>query len=187
MTSLPASGRVRAVGLVGIAVAAVLLAGCTSDFLVGDGTVPGVEPTPTESVAPEPTPTAAPEPDPAEQFDCVNLLIDRPGNYVVGECGTVTLEGRGIRLTFTSIADLVIRGDGADLVGESLGSLEIQGEGSEISALDIGDLTIRGGDNVVTVESTIGTVNVQGNGNVVSAADGIDAPVVDNGLNNEIG
>jgi hypothetical protein len=189
MTSLQASGRVRAVGLVGIAVAAVLLAGCTSDFLVGDGTAPGVGPTPTESAAtPEPTATdEAPEPDPAEEFDCVNLLIDRPGNYVVGDCGTVTLEGRGIRLTFTSIADLVIRGDGADVVGESLGSVEIQGEGSEISALDIGDLVIRGTENVVTVETTIGTVNVQGNGNVVSAADGIDAPVVDNGLNNEIG
>jgi len=189
MTSLQASGRVRAVGLAGIAVAAVLLAGCTSDFLVEGGSGSGAEPVPTESVA-TPGPTAtdeAPEPDPAAEFDCVNLLFDRPGNYVVGDCGTVTLEGRGIRLTFLSIADLVIRGDGADVVGDTLGSVEIQGEGSAIAALDLGDLTIRGAENVVTVEAAIGTVNVQGNGNVVSAGDGIDAPVVDNGLNNEIG
>ena len=181
------SARLRAGGLLGIGLAAVLLAGCTSDFLADGGSA--ADPAPAESTAsPEATePVETPEPDPADDLDCANLLIDRPGNYVIGDCGTVTLEGRGIRLNFTSITDLVIRGDGADVVGESLGSVEIEGQGSEISALDLDDLRIRGNDNVVTVEATLGAVNVQGNGNVVSAGDGIDSPVVDNGLNNEIG
>lgn len=180
------SGRLRAAGLLGIGLAAVLLAGCTSDFLAdgGDGA-----PAPAETTAaPAPTPTEeAPQPDPAEEFDCVNLLIDRPGNYVVGDCGTVTLEGSGIRLTFISIAELVIRGDGAEVVGEDLGSVEIQGQGTEFAVTRIGDLVIRGEDNVVVVDSTIDTVDVQGNGNVVSAGDGIQSPPVDNGLLNEIG
>ncbi len=180
------SGRLRAAGLLGIGLAAVLLAGCTSDFLAegGDGA-----PAPAETTtAPTPTPTEeAPQPDPAEEFDCVNLLIDRPGNYVVGDCGTVTLEGSGIRLTFISIAELVIRGDGAEVVGEDLGSVEIQGQGTEFAVTSIGDLVIRGEDNVVVVDSTIDTVDVQGNGNVVSAGDGIQSPPVDNGLLNEIG
>lgn len=180
-----AAARIRAAGLLGIGLVAVLLAGCTSDFLVDGGTG---APAPAETTAaPEPTPTdEAPQPDPAEEFDCVNLLIDRPGNYVVGDCGTVTLEGAGIRLTFTSIADLIIRGDGADVVGDDLGSVEIQGQGADFSVVVIGDLVIRGADNVIVVESTIDTVEVQGNGNVVSTGEGIQSPPVDNGLLNEI-
>jgi hypothetical protein len=186
MTSPLASGRIRAAGLLGIGLAAVLLAGCTSDFLAEGGTA---GPAPTEtSVTPEPTPTeVAPTEDPSDEFDCVNLLINRPGNYVVGDCGTVTLEGTGIRLTFTSIAHLVLRGDGADVLGETLGSVEISGQGVDIAADELGDLVIRGDDNVVTVETTIDTVEVQGNNNVVSAGDGIQSPAVDNGMTNEIG
>jgi hypothetical protein len=185
--NLQASGRIRAAGLLGIGLAAVLLAGCTSDFLVEGGG--GAAPDPTESSA-APTPTATeevPEPDPGEELDCANLLIDRPGNYVVGDCGTVTLEGAGIRLTFTAITELIIRGDGADVAGGDLGSVEIQGQGAEFSVVSIGDLVIRGEDNVVEVETTIDTVNVQGNGNAVSADEGIQSPPVDNGLLNEIG
>lgn len=180
-----ASGRIRAVGLLGIGLAAVLLAGCTSDFLAEGGGAPA----PAESSAtPEPTMTDdAPEPDPVEELDCVSLLIDRPGNYVIGECGIVTLSGSGIRLTFTSITELVIRGDGADVVGETLDSVEIQGQGADIEAFTVGDVVIRGEKNVIVAESTIDTVNVQGNENVVTAGDGIQSPVVDNGLLNEIG
>jgi len=184
MSSSQASGRIRAAGLAGIAIAAVLLAGCTSDFLSSGG---GTEPLPTESAAtPEPSATVD-TPDPADDLDCVNLLIDRPGNYVIGDCGTVTLEGTGIRLTFASIGELVLRGDGADVVGETLGSLQIDGQGADISAYEIGDVVIRGDDHVVVAETTIESVDVSGNGNVVSAGDGITLPVVDDGLLNEIG
>ncbi|GHF23311.1 hypothetical protein [Pseudolysinimonas yzui] len=176
--SLPAP-----IALLGLALSAVLLAGCTSAFLVDGGTA---APSPTATDAtPEPTKSAAP-PEPAEEFDCDDVLIDRPGNYVVGVCGTVTLEGGGIDLSFTSIEMLIIRGDGADIVGETLGSVELEGQRADISAISIDDLSIRGEQNTVVVDTTIGTVVVNGNENVVSTGEGIEAPVVDNGLLNEI-
>lgn len=184
MTLRQASGRPRAAGLLGIALVALLLPGCTSAFL----TPGGVGPVATETASPEPTPTAdAPEPDPSDEPDCVHLLIDRPGNYAIGECATVTLEGTGIHLAFGAIDQLVIRGDGSDVIGDTLGSVEIQGQGADVTAYSIDDLLIRGEDNIVVVESTIGAVNVQGNGNTVTATGGIQTPPVDNGLLNEIG
>lgn len=185
MITTPGSGRIRAAGLIGIGIAAVLLAGCTSNFLADDSD--GAAPTPSASTAtPEPTPTQE-APDPADESDCVNLLIDRPGNYVIGDCDTVTINGSGIRLSFLSIGALVLRGDGAVASGEALGSLEVQGQAAEVSAFEIDAVVLRGDDNVITVDGAIGTVTVQGNGNVVTAGEGIDAPVVDNGVGNELG
>ncbi|HWH97415.1 MAG TPA: hypothetical protein VNS80_03530 [Pseudolysinimonas sp.] len=189
MTLRPAQGGARSlpapVALLGLALTAVLLAGCTSTFLVDGGTGTAA-PVPTESSAtPEPSESTAP-PEPVEEFDCDNVLIDRPGNYVLGECGTVTLEGGGIDLTFTSIATLVILGDGADIVGETLGSVELEGERADIAAISINSLSIRGAQNTIVVDTTIGTVVVNGNENVVSTGEGIESPVVDNGLLNEI-
>ena len=176
MRALPAP-----VALAGIAVAAVLLAGCTSAFLVEGGTA-GAGP---ESTA-TPEPSDAVPTEPAEEFDCDDILIDRPGNYVLGDCGTVTLEGGGIDLAFSSIANLVIRGDAVDVVGEVLGGVEIEGERADLSATSIERLSIRGERNTVVVDTTIGVVVVNGNENVVTTGEGIDAPVVDNGLLNEI-
>jgi hypothetical protein len=170
------------VALVGVAVAGLLLAGCTSDFLGDGGTA---APSPTETAAtPQPTDQAPPEP--VEEFDCDDVLIDRPGNYVLGECGTVTLQGGGIDLTFTSIANLVILGDGVDVVGDVLGTVDLEGQRADISAISIDDLSIRGEQNTVLVDTTIGTVIVNGNENVVTTGEGIESPVVDNGLLNEI-
>jgi hypothetical protein len=169
------------VALLSLMVAA-LLTGCTSDFLVDGGTA---EPAPTPtSASPEPTETATPEP--VEQFNCDDILIDRPGNYVLGACGTVTVEGSGIDLTFTSVDQLVIRGDAVDIVGDVIGSVELEGQRSEISAVSIEALSITGELNTVIVTTTIGTVIVDGNENVVSTGEGIESPVIDNGLLNEI-
>jgi hypothetical protein len=170
------------VALLSLALAAVMLTACTSDFLV-DGGAAAPEPSAT-SATPEPTESTPPAP--VEEFDCDNVLIDRPGNYVLGECGTVTLEGGGIDLTFSSIANLVIRGDGVDIVGETLGNVELEGQRADIEAVGIERLSIRGEQNTVVVDTTIGAVIVNGNENVVSTGEGIDAPVIDNGLLNEI-
>jgi hypothetical protein len=169
------------VAILGITVAA-LLTGCTSDFLVGGGTA-GPAPTPTNA-SPQPTETTPPEP--VEQFDCDDILIDRPGNYVLGACGTVTVEGGGIDLAFTSIDELIIRGDGVDIVGDMIGSVDLEGQRGEISAVSIEALSITGELNTVIVDTTIGTVIVDGNENVVSTGEGIESPVIDNGLLNEI-
>lgn len=169
--------------LLGLALTAVLLAGCTSSFLVDDGNG-SAAPSPTLSATPEPTESE--EPKPEVEYDCDNVLIDRPGNYVLGECGTVTLKGGGIDLTVTSVATLVIQGDGADVVGETFGSIELEGQRADISAISIERLSIRGEQSTVVVETTIGVVVVNGNENVVSTGEGIESPVIDNGLLNEI-
>jgi len=172
----------RLPALAGLALVTVLLAGCSSAFLDADLGA-GLEPVPTESATPGPEPTAEPEPEP--DFDCGDILLNRPGNYVLGECGTVTLEGAGIDLAFTSITTLVIRGDRADLVGGKLGSVEIQGQGNDIAAESVRALQIRGEGNSAVVDGAIGDVVVNGNDNVVTAGDGIRS-VIDNGLLNEI-
>ena len=56
MTPRQAQGAV-----LGLALTAVLLAGCTSNFLVDDGDG-NAAPTPTASATPEPTESEAPEP-----------------------------------------------------------------------------------------------------------------------------
>lgn len=177
MRALPAP-----VALVGVVIAGLVLAGCTSDFLGDGGTA---APSPTQSPA-SPEPTESTPAEPVEQFDCDDVLIDQPGNYVLADCGTVTLEGAGIDLSFSSIANLVIRGDGVDIVGETLGSVELEGRRADISAVSIESLSIRGEQNTVVVDTTIGTVIVNGNENVVTTGEGIESPVVDNGLLNEI-
>lgn len=183
MTRQAPDGARILTALAGLALTAVALAGCTSTFLLDGGT--GVGPTAEVTGTPSAAPTTTAEPDPRPDYDCDNLLINRPGNYVIGDCGTVTVEGAGIDLAFASIATLVVRGDGADLVGEDLGDVAIEGQRNSIDALSIGALQIRGEGNTVIVESTIDTVVVNGNENVVSAADGVGTSV-DNGLLNEI-
>lgn len=173
----------RLPALAGLAVATVLLTGCTSAFLDG-GPIAEPEPTPSTTMTSDPGETAAP--DPADDLDCDNVLITRPGNYVLGACGSVTIEGSSIDVTFTSIATLVIRGDRIDLVGEELGSVEINGQGSEFSiATTVRTLRIRGNGNTVVADGRIGDVVVDGNENTVDAGEGIGS-TIDNGLLNEI-
>ncbi|MGV3711650.1 DUF3060 domain-containing protein [Pseudolysinimonas sp.] len=173
----------RVAALAGLALATVLLTGCTSAFLDG-GPIAEPDPEPTASQTSAPEETAAP--DPGSDYDCDDLLLNRPGNYVLGACGTITVEGSGIDLTFTSIATLVVRGDRVDLVGGELGSVEINGQGSEISVTaTIDRLRLRGNGNTVLADGRIGDVVVDGNENTVTAGEGIGS-TIDNGLLNEI-
>jgi hypothetical protein len=184
---IPSAGsgrrRPRLASLAGLALASVLLTGCTSSFLADSG--PEVAPEPSVTATPEPT-ASTPPPEPEPEYDCDDIVLNRPGNYVLGECGTVTLEGTGIDLTFTSIATLVLRGDRADLLGGQLGSVELQGQGNDISVESVRSLRIRGEGNTVLANGAIGSVVVDGNENVVTSGEGIDS-VIDNGLLNEIG
>lgn len=171
--------------LAGLAVAALVLAGCTSRFLTEGGIVAEPAPTVTETPTPEPQPTTEPS-TPEPDYDCDDLVLNRPGNYVLGACGTVTVEGAGVQLTFTSIARLVLRGDRADVLGTGIGTAEVEGQDNEFSVDELGSLRIRGEGNTVIANGRIGSVVVDGNENVVSAGDGVGS-AVDNGLLNEIG
>ena len=159
----------------------VLLTGCTGSFLVDGGG--SATPMPSPTATPDATPT--PEPTPEPDYDCDGLVLNRPGAYVLGDCGSVTIEGTGIRVTVSSVAALVIRGDGNDVVVEQLGDLDLSGQDNEIVAAEGGHLIVRGDDNLIVVDGRIASVNVTGNENEVRSGLGIGA-VSDNGLLNQI-
>jgi len=183
MTLRQAQDSPRTLRLAALAVAALLLTGCTSAFLSDGGSTAAPESTPPESSDPTPDATTPAEPEP--DYDCDDIVLNRPGNYVLGACGSVTLEGTGIDLAFTSIATLVIRGDRADLVGGEVASLRIEGQGSDISVVAIGDLRIRGDGNTVLADGAIETVIVDGGSNVITSGSGVGSKI-DNGIGNEI-
>ncbi|MEO8529571.1 MAG: DUF3060 domain-containing protein [Pseudolysinimonas sp.] len=183
MTLRQATGRSRLM-LVPVALAALLLGGCTSDFLAGgagptitDG--PTASPSATETATPTPTPPPTPEPT---AIPC-NLVFTKAENYVLGDCATVTIEGSNINVTFESIDHLVIRGNGARLNGQSLGDVQLSGQSNEIEVVTLGAVHIRGDQNLVAAEQTIHSVIVDGNSNTVTAGDGIDQKA-DNGIDN---
>lgn len=163
------------------------LAGCTSDFLVGGG-----ETEATSTPTPSPSPTdAAPTSGPGQAEgeltpECDDILIDRPGNYVLGDCGTVMLVGSGIDLQFSRIDELVVRGDGARIAGDVILRLDLEGDRATVQATSLGAVTIDGGDNTVTAQDDISSLVIDGNDNTVTAPGGYHTTPVDNGLLNEI-
>lgn len=161
----------------------LVLAGCTSNFIVEGGNAGGAPtPTATDTATPEPTETTPAEPE--IQYECDNLLLNAPGNYYLGDCGTITLEGSGIDLVASSIAVLIVRGENADVVVDEIGRLELSGQGNTFEVRSITKVEIQGNGNVVTVEDAIGTLRIEGNENVVTA-DEIGSALV-NGLLNEV-
>lgn len=182
MTPRSARRRGRPAAVAPVVLVALLLAGCTGTFLTDGGGSGTAAPAPTATASPEPTATAEPEPE----YDCDDILLNRPGRYLLGECGTVTIEGQGVELVATSIAELVIRGDDNDVMLDVLGDAELFGQDNEIVAAEAGNLILRGDENLVVVEGEIASVNVEGNENEVRAGLGIGA-VSDNGLLNQIG
>lgn len=179
----------RPVALVSVALVGLLLTGCTSDFLAGGGGTaePTAFPSPSASADPTGTPTPSAEPTvPPQEYDCDGVVLDRPGHYVLGDCGEVTIEGTGVELIVSSIARLTIRGDDAEVAAGTLGTVEISGQDNEMVATMLAHLVIRGDGNEVDVEETITSANVSGNENEVRAGRGIGS-VSDTGLLNEIG
>jgi len=170
----------RPAALAPVVLAALLLGGCTSNVL-GQGAAPQPTPTPTESETPAPEPTAAPP-----LFACDNVLIEAPGSYVLGECGTVYVEGPGIHVSAATIVELVMRADGSRASVDRLDRLVLTGNTNEITAAVAGEVVIFGDDNSVVVDEEIGTVSVDGDMNLVVAGFGIGS-VSDNGFENTIG
>lgn len=132
--------RRSAAGL-GVALVLVLMTGCTSDWVLGGST-----PRPSHDTA-GPDASASPTPDAGE--DCGELVLDEPGDYDLGECDSVTLEGDDISLGAVSIGELVIRGDRNDV--DVVGGIDA--------------VVVDGDDNVVDVGGPIGSVTESGRGN----------------------
>lgn len=159
---------------------ALALAGCSSSVLLGvpQGDAPAA-PTATPSPAPESTA------EPVVDVGCDHVRITEPGNYLLGDCATVTLEGTGIDVTAAGIGQLLVRGDRLDVVAETIDDLRIEGQGNEIEAGTIDRVDLRGERNEITADDPIGVVTIDGNENVVASDGGVDT-LIDNGLLNEV-
>lgn len=160
---------------------AVALAGCSADWLLGGDA--SSAPSPSASEGPTPSPSDSPTPVAEE---CADLEINRPGSYQLGECGTVTLEGGGIRIEAASIDLLIIRGDRADVTTTGpIGSIEVSGQGNEISAGAADTIQVSGDRNVVLARGPIGSVVVNGSSNTVTSVTSV-GPITESGQDNEI-
>ncbi len=147
---------IRPVGLlVALAAAAVVLAGCSSAFLVD---APGTEVTPTAepTLDPAPTPTAAPA-----EPGCGAILLDEPGRYVLGDCDSVEVTADDVTLVVGSVGTLTLRGDGA----------EVDARGA------IGALLVKGNDSRILAPAGIGTVADDGLLTVIEPAPPSAEPV----------
>jgi hypothetical protein len=137
-----------------VAVTLVLaVAGCTADWLLGaDGSPP---PSPTASEDPDPTPSATPSGSSGPIEECAgDLVITRPGTYLLGDCDTLTLEGTGIVVEAASVGHLIVRGDDNELRASS----------------GIGSVTVSGNSNTVTSQTSIGTIVESGQDNNIGVA-----------------
>lgn len=164
---------------------ALLLAACALT-LAGCVIVPpmGAPATPAPTTLEEPPPS---EPTNGDALDCDGgfLLIDRPGDYRIGACDEVELNGTGIDLTTGDIGTLTIRGDDNDVTAASVGTLTIQGQDNDVDADRVGSVEIAGNDNDVDSRGDVGAVRLDGNENSVEYSGQVGA-VDDRGHANEV-
>src|SRR5690606_28296130 len=102
--------------------------------------------------------------DPLE-CDGGTLRIDRPGDYRLGDCDEVELNGTDIDLTAGDLGTLTIRGDDNEVDAATIGSVTIEGQDNEVDADGIGAVRIAGDDNDVDSRGDIGSILIEGNRN----------------------
>ncbi len=133
-----------------------------------------------------PTPTATPSPEPTST-DCDDAVFTEPGDYHVGDCVRLTVEGRDITVTAGSVGTLIITGNANDVsaAGE-VGSLTIDGNVNDVDTLDLSTLEIHGRFNQVGVHGSVERVAIDGDDNDV-LADGEVGTVEVRGERNAVG
>lgn len=156
----------------------LLLAGCTPlGTFLSEG-----PPQPEPGITAIPSATPSPEPTTG---DCDDLVLNLPGEYHVGDCVRVTVEGKDVELKAGSIGTLVIRGDANDIDAGSVGSLDIQGNVNDVDTLDLGTVVLRGNYTDIGVHGSVSGIEVHGNDNEV-VVDGDYGTVVDDGERNVV-
>ena len=143
-----------------LAPVAFLLAGCVMPPL------PGLPPLPI------PGETLAPN-DPEACVDGT-LLVTTPGEYRIGSCDELTIEGRDIEVIADDVRALIIRGDDVEVDARSIDILKIQGQSNDVEAGDIDRIDLRGDDNDVDSSGDIGELTINGNSNDVDYAGTLD-------------
>jgi hypothetical protein len=178
------AGRPNILPLLPIAALALALSACSpiGQFIGPSGQGAA---SPTASSSPTPTPSPTPE---ATSTDCVNAVFTEPGEYHVGDCVRLTVEGRDITVTAGSVGTLIITGNANNVsAAGDVGSLTVDGNVNDVNTLDLSSLEIEGrfnrigvygsvervaidgDDNEVLADGDIGSVEVRGERNVVNS------------------
>ncbi|MEO5921854.1 MAG: hypothetical protein ABIQ01_12005 [Pseudolysinimonas sp.] len=178
------AGRPNFIPLLPIAALALTLSACTPiGQFIGPGGPGAAGPTTSSS----PTPSTTPSPEPTST-DCDDAVFTEPGDYHVGDCVRLTVEGHDITVTAGSVGILIITGNANNVsaAGE-VGSLTVEGNVNDVDTLDVSSVEIEGrfnqlgvhgsvervaidgDDNEVLVDGDIGPVEVRGERNVVNS------------------
>ena len=124
---------------------------------------------------------------PADPEACSDgtLEIDQPGEYRIGPCDELVVEGRDIEVIADEVGALIIRGDDVEVDTRAIDILKIEGQSNDVEAGDIGRIDIRGDDNDVDSSGDIESVTINGSSNEVEYAGNLGASDV-NGDRNEV-
>ena len=57
-------------------------------------------------------------------------MLDQPGEYNIGECDELTIEGQNIEVIADEVGALTIRGNDIDVDAPSIGIVRIEGQSS---------------------------------------------------------
>jgi hypothetical protein len=139
--------------------AAFALTGCVILPPVGGG-----------GLAPEPIPGETLIPTDPDACDGGALRIDQPGQYRIGDCDELEIEGQDVEVIAGELGTVTIRGDRIELAAASIGSLDIGGQENEVDAASISSVQIAGDRNDVDSSGDIGAVTIGGNDNEVNYA-----------------
>jgi hypothetical protein len=178
------AGRQNLIPLLPIAALALMLSACTP---IGQFVGPGGPDAASPTASSTPTPSVTPTPEPTST-DCDNAVFTEPGEYHVGDCVRLTVEGRNITVTAGSVGTLIIIGNANDVsAAGDVGSLSVEGNVNDIHTLDVSSVEIEGrfnqlgvhgsvervavdgDDNEVLADGEVGSVEIRGEGNVVSS------------------
>lgn len=142
-------------------------------------------PVPGGGSAPTPIPGETLIPTDPDACDGGTLRLDQPGEYRIGDCDELVIEGQRIEVIAGALGAVTIRGDDNELDAGTIGSLEIQGQQNEVDAASLGSVDISGDRNDVDSTGDIGAVTLVGNDNEVNYA-GQAGTLDDRGDRNEV-
>jgi len=168
------------------------LSGCSPLSLFANWGASAPSPSATRSAEAAPSPTASPSgvthPTASPSAGCVDRVISLAGEYRIGDCENLTVEGSGIKVTADHLGTLTIRGDSLQVLAQTIRSLDVGGSLNNVQTNnDMGTILITGDRNMITCSASVTSVIVNGDDNTVRVEGGVDGAVQNNGQRNEIG
>jgi len=154
------------------------------------GSAPSPSASRSAEAAPSPTSTPSPikHPTASPSAGCVDRVISLAGEYRIGDCENLTVEGSGIKVTAAHLGTLTIRGDSLQVLAQTIRSLDVDGSLNNVQTNnDMGTILITGDRNMITCNASVASVIVNGDDNTVRVEGGVDGAVQNNGQRNEIG